>query len=60
MKAFQLTRFGSAKEAFALKEFPDLQPKPHEVVVDVEAFGLNFADVVARTGKYQDCPHFPA
>lgn len=59
MKAFQLTRFGSAQEAFVLKELPDLQPKPHEVVVDVEAFGLNFADVVARKGMYQDCPPLP-
>lgn len=59
MKAFQLIHFGSAKEAFTLKDFPDLQPKPHEVVVNVEAFGLNFADVVARTGKYQDCPPLP-
>lgn len=59
MKAFQLTRFGSAKEAFQLKDFPDLQPKAHEVVVDVEAFGLNFADVVARRGMYRDCPPLP-
>ena len=59
MKAYQLTRFGSAKEAFALKELPDLQPKPHEVVVDVDAFGLNFADVVARKGMYRDCPPIP-
>lgn len=59
MKAFQLTRFGSAEKAFQLKEFPDLQPRSHEVVVDVEAFGLNFADVVARLGKYRDCPPLP-
>lgn len=59
MKAFQLTRFGTASEAFQLKELPDLQPQPHEVVVDVETFGLNFADVVARLGKYQDCPPLP-
>lgn len=60
MKAFQLIRFGTAPESFQLNEFPDLQPQPHEVVVDVEAFGLNFADVVARLGKYQDCPPLPA
>ncbi len=59
MKAFLLSRFGTANEAFQLKELPDLQPKPHEVVVDVDAFGLNFADVVARKGMYRDCPPLP-
>ena len=59
MKAYQLTRFGKASEAFQLKELADLQPEAHEVVIDVEAFGLNFADVVARLGKYQDCPPLP-
>lgn len=59
MKAFQLTRFGSAKESFQLQQLPDLHPKPHEVIVDVEAFGLNFADVVARKGMYRDCPPLP-
>ena len=59
MKAFQLIRFGSSKEAFQLKELPDPQPRPHEALVDVEAFGLNFADVVARRGMYRDCPPLP-
>lgn len=60
MKAFFLTRFGKPSAAFQLKELPDLQPKPHEVLIDVEAFGLNFADVMARLGRYRDCPPLPA
>src|SRR5687767_1586154 len=59
MKAYQLTQFGKASEAFRLRELPDLHPETNEVVIDVEAFGLNFADVMARLGKYQDCPPLP-
>ncbi len=59
MKAFVLNRFGSPEAAFELKEMPEPQPQPHEVVVEVEAFGLNFADVVARRGMYRDCPPLP-
>jgi len=60
MRAFHLTRFGKPSEAFQLKELPDLQPKPHEVLIEAEAFGLNFADVMARLGRYRDCPPLPA
>jgi NADPH2:quinone reductase len=33
--------------------------KGNEILVRVHAFGLNFADVSARKGQYQDAPPFP-
>ncbi len=60
MKAFVLSRHGSAEKAFELKEMPMPQPKAHELLVEVEAFGLNFADVMARQGLYEDAPPLPS
>ncbi len=59
MKAFQLTRHGTPEKAFELIEAPDPTPSEGEVRIEVEAFGLNFADVMARLGYYQDCPPLP-
>lgn len=60
MKAFQITKFGEAEKAFVLKDLPDPVPGPTEVGIKVEAFGLNYADVMARKGMYRDCPPLPA
>jgi NADPH2:quinone reductase len=35
-------------------------PKAGEVLVKVQGFGLNFADVMARKGLYQDAPPIPS
>lgn len=32
----------------------------HQVLIQVESFGLNFADVMARLGHYRDAPPLPA
>lgn len=37
----------------------NLKPGPGEVLLRVEASGVNFADLVARMGMYQDAPPFP-
>lgn len=60
MKAAVLVRFGKAQNAFEIRELPELPCKPDEVRIGVTTFGLNFADVVARLGQYQDCPPLPA
>src|ERR1017187_1422224 len=59
MKAIYLTKFGKPKDAFQIREAPMPEPKENEVRIKVEAFGLNFADVMARRGLYQDCPPLP-
>jgi NADPH:quinone reductase-like Zn-dependent oxidoreductase len=60
MKAFVLEKHGPASTAFALRDMPDPQPKAGEVVVEVEAFGLNYADIMARKGMYKDAPPIPS
>ncbi|MDX2285160.1 MAG: zinc-binding dehydrogenase [Bacteroidia bacterium] len=60
MRAAVLVRHGDARTAFELREVPDPVPAPHEVLIRVEAFGLNFADVMARLGLYRDAPPLPA
>lgn len=58
-KGYFLVKSGIPEKAFRLQELslPDLLPG--QVVIEVEAFGLNFADVMARNGKYRDAPSLP-
>jgi len=60
MKAVALIRYGKADEAFEVFETPGPEPAAGQVRISVEAFGLNFADVAARRGLYQDAPPLPA
>ncbi len=60
MKAFPLIRYGNAHEAFEERELDVPTPTGTEVLIKVEGFGLNFADVMARRGLYQDTPPLPA
>lgn len=58
-EAFVLTQVGSAKEAFQRKEITISEPTQEEVLIEVEAFGLNYADVMARLGLYREAPPLP-
>lgn len=60
MKAITLVKHGEAKNAFQIvdKEVP--QPNSGEIIIKVEAFGLNYADVMARNGLYKDAPALPS
>ena len=60
MQAIFLEKFGDADKVFQQREVPVPVPKDLEVLIKVEGFGLNFADVMARRGVYQDCPPRPA
>jgi len=59
MKAVVLTRHGSAQEAFEIRDCPDPEPALGQLRIAVETFGLNYADVSARQGTYQDAPPVP-
>ena len=59
MRNIVITKHGSAREAFQCKEQEDLKPKNLEVLVEVEGFGLNYADVMARQGLYKEAPDLP-
>lgn len=54
-----LTSKGKSKQAFESRplELPPI--KKGEVLIEVEAFGLNYADVMARNGLYRDAPPMP-
>ncbi len=60
MKAICLVKNGKANQAFEIREQEIPKPGPAEVLIKVQGFGLNFADVMARLGMYKDCPPLPA
>jgi NADPH2:quinone reductase len=60
MKAAVLVRKGDPAKAFEIREVPTPKIKPGEVLIKVEGFGLNFADVMARQGLYADAPPMPS
>jgi NADPH2:quinone reductase len=60
MKAAVLIKTGSAFKAFDIREVPTPSVKAGEVLIEVAAFGLNFADVMARKGMYKEAPPLPA
>ncbi len=47
-------------DVLELRDAPDPVPARGEVLVAVEAAGVNFADVLARQGLYPDAPPLPA
>ncbi|HRG89184.1 MAG TPA: alcohol dehydrogenase catalytic domain-containing protein, partial [Chitinophagales bacterium] len=60
MKGIYIIKHGAADEAFEVRETQKPVPKPGEVLVRVQGFGLNFADVMARKGMYEDAPPIPS
>ena len=60
MKAAVLIKNGNAASAFEIREVPKPEPGTGEVLIKVVAFGLNFADVMARNGMYKEAPPLPA
>jgi NADPH2:quinone reductase len=60
MKAIYLIKHGSADTSFEIRETVRPEPDPNQVLIKVAAFGLNFADVMARLGLYKAMPPLPA
>jgi NADPH2:quinone reductase len=58
MKAVLVTRIGGP-EVLEVREVPEPQPRPNEVMVRVEAVGVNFADTHATRGSYPGTPETP-
>ena len=60
MRAVVIQRYGGP-EVLQLQEWPDPEPGPGEIVVEVAAAGVNFRDVYERRGTARaDTPPFPA
>jgi NADPH2:quinone reductase len=58
MKAIVVTRF-EGPDALELRDVPEPSPSPDEVLVNVEAVGVNFADVRGAMGLYPGGPKPP-
>src|SRR5438094_4173407 len=58
MRAIVLRRSGPP-HMLRVEEIPDPIARPGEVLVQVKAAGVNFADVLARQGLYPDAPERP-
>ena len=58
-EAIYLIQKGNAYKAFEKRVFTVSLPKENEVIIEVEAFGLNYADVMARNGLYREAPPMP-
>ena len=59
MEAYFQIKEGAPKQAFELRPLSLPELKGNEVKIKVEAFGLNFADVMARKGLYPERPQLP-
>lgn len=60
MRALTLVKFAQAvQEAYEIRDVAVPEPSDAELLIKVEAFGLNFADIMARKGIYPNCPELP-
>lgn len=58
-EAMFLVKKGDSDIAFDRRSFSLNGPKSGEVLIESEAFGLNYADVMARRGLYREAPPMP-
>ncbi len=58
MRAVVLSEYGSL-DNLSLTDFPDPEPGPDDVIVDVRATAVNFVDLVLIRGTYQFRPDIP-
>ena len=59
MRAVVISRHGGP-EVLAVRELPDPAVDPGRVRIEVRAAGINFADLMARSGMYPDAPPLPS
>ena len=59
MRAFVLEEFSDSPDIFKMRELEVPTPGPLEVCIKVAAFGLNYADIMARQGLYRGAPPLP-
>jgi NADPH2:quinone reductase len=58
MQAIQISRYGGP-EVLTTVELPDPQPGPDQIMVDVAAAGVNYADTHLADGSYLSSPQLP-
>jgi NADPH2:quinone reductase len=60
MRAWTLIAHGGPASSLVLREAPVPEPGPGQVLIRSEAFGLNYADVMAVKGLYREAPPLPS
>ena len=58
MKQMVITKYGNT-DVLKIQERKDPKPSVGEVLINVKAIGVNFADILARKGLYPDAPKPP-
>lgn len=58
--AYVLVKKGNPSRAFEKREVTIPEPNADQVLIEVEGFGLNYADVMARLGLYGEAPSMPS
>lgn len=59
MRALVCKQHGPAEKLSLEADWPDVEPGPDDVVIDVKAAGLNFPDTLIIENKYQTKPDLP-
>lgn len=59
MLAHFLIKNGTPSDSFELRDTPAPVIGPGQVLIKVDAFGLNYSDIMARQGLYRECPPLP-
>lgn len=58
MRSLTITEHGGP-DVLEVREYPDPDPGPGELTIEVRACGFNFAELMARQGLYPDAPDPP-
>ncbi len=58
MQAVVVEQWGEARD-LRTRDWPDPEPGPGQVLVEVRAAGCNFADTLMAQGRYQERPELP-
>jgi NADPH:quinone reductase-like Zn-dependent oxidoreductase len=57
MKKIVIHKPGGYRQ-LVIEEHPDLSPEPDQVLIEVSAIGINYADCVTRMGLYASAKHY--
>ncbi len=59
MEGIYITKFGSAEASFSKQKMHLRDLEADEVLIKTSAFGINYADIMARQGLYKEAPSLP-
>lgn len=59
MKAWQVTKLGEPRDVLTIQHLVSKEIKDNEVRIQVDAFSMNFFDILQCRGEYQEKPDIP-